>query len=209
MEYKIMTSLVELFDKYKCDKGSLKHRYDRVYEPVLDGYQDEHFNMLEIGVFKGNSTEAFVEYCPKIEIVGVDIFTRVDMKDIPIFDRPQVHPCKCDSLEGPTEQFKELAKNEFDIIIDDGLHTHEAQWKTFKNFFPFLVEGGSYFIEDVWVYDRMSEKEKQHPWLIKHGAAFSEKQYQKLLNIIEPYEVIYHDLREGYDPDTFIIEIRK
>jgi hypothetical protein len=204
-----MTSLVELFDKYKCDKGSLKHRYDRVYEPVLDEYQDGYFNMLEIGVFKGNSTEAFVEYCPKIEIVGVDIFTRVDMKDIPIFDHPQVTGCKCDSLEGPTEQFKELAKNYFDIIIDDGLHTHEAQRKTFENFFPFLVEGGSYFIEDVWPYDLMSKMEKQHYWLQKYEPAFSDEEYQKLLDAISPYEVIYHDLREGYDPDSFIIEVKK
>ena len=206
----IMKSLVELFDKYGCDKGNIKHRYDRVYGPAMEPLRAKSFRMLEIGIFKGNSTEAFIEYCPRVDITGVDIFTRVDVKDIPILNHPQVHPFKCDSLSGPTEEFKKMAPVlGFDIIIDDGLHTHEAQWKTFENFIPYLKDGGSYFIEDVWAYDHMTEKDKQHSWLKKHGNAFSEDEYKKLLDVIAPYEVIYHDLRAGYDPDTFILEIKR
>lgn len=202
--------LATLFDKYSCDKGNIKHRYDRVYEPALEKLKNKSFRMLEIGVFKGNSSEAFVEFCPDVEIVGVDIFTRVQEQDIAIFQDPRVTPCKCDSLEGPNDTFKDIVgRKKFDIIIDDGLHTHEAQWKTFENFFPFLKKGGSYFIEDVWPYDRMTNSEKQHYWLKKHAPAFSEEEYQKLLDVIAPYEVIYHDLRDGYDPDTFILEIKK
>jgi len=204
-----MKTLVSLFDTYGCDKGNIKHRYDRVYVQALEQYKNSNFNMLEIGIFKGNSTEAFVEYCPNINVVGVDVFTRVDVKDIPILNNYNVHPIKCDSLVGPTEEFKNLASDGFDIIIDDGLHTHEAQWKTFENFIQFLKEGGSYFIEDVWPFDKMSDSEKNHHWLKKHGNVFSDKQYKKLLDVISPYTVTYHDLREGYEPDTFIIEIKK
>ena len=100
------TKLVELFDKYGCDKGNLKHRYDRVYEPALYQLKDGPFKMLEIGIFKGNSTEAFVEHCPQVQVVGVDIFVRVDVKNIPILNHPQVHACTCDSLEGPNDEFK-------------------------------------------------------------------------------------------------------
>lgn len=204
-----MKSLLNLFNEHKCDKGSLKHRYDRVYEPALTPLQDKPFRMLEIGVFKGNSTEAWIEYCPQVEIVGVDIFTRVDIKNIPILNHPRVHAYKCDSVEGPGNDFERYANDGFDIIIDDGLHTHEAQWKTFVNFIPYLKEHGMYFIEDVWPYDVMTSKQKQHPWLKKHSPSFSEENYQKLLDVIEPYGVKYHDLRHGYDPDTFIIEVRK
>ena len=205
-----MSTLVELFDKYKCDKGSLKHRYDRVYAPALHQLKDHPFRMLEIGVFKGNSTEAFVEYCPQVQVVGVDIFVRVDVKNIPILNHPQVRAFKCDSLEGPTEEFMSIVGTDtFDIIIDDGLHTHEAQWKTFLNFIPYLREGGSYFIEDVWPYDEMTEEQKQHYWLKKNAPAFSEEEYEKLLIAIAPYEVVRHDLRNGYDPDTYIIEVKK
>ena len=202
--------LVELFDKYKCDKGNIKHRYDRVYEPVLEKLRKKPFRMLEVGIFKGNSTKAFVEFCPDIEIIGVDIFTRVNEKDIEIFQDARVTACKCNSLEGANDDFKKLiGRKKFDIIIDDGLHTHEAQWRTFLNFIPYLKESGVYFIEDVWAFDKMTAQEKEHYWLKKHGDAFSEKEYQKLLDAIEPYDVTYHDLRKGYDPDTFILEIRK
>lgn len=203
-----MKTLVKLFDKYKCDKGSLKHRYDRVYEPALKDLRDTSFRMLEIGVFKGNSTEAWIEYCPKVEIIGIDIFSRVKMNDIAILKHPRVHGYKCDSLKGPTEEFDVWAKDGFDIIIDDGLHTHEAQRKTFINFMPYLKKGGSYFIEDVWPYDKMTPAQKQHYWLKKHAPAFSEENYKKLLNVINQYQVVYHDLRNGYDPDTFIIEVK-
>lgn len=39
--------------------------------------------------------------------------------------------------------------NNFDIILDDGLHTIEAQIKTFKNFWPLLKKNGIYLIEDI------------------------------------------------------------
>ena len=131
------------------------------------------------------------------------------MANVTILTHPQVHGCKCDSLKTPTTEFKALAKDGFDIIIDDGLHTHEAQWKTFLNFIPYLKDGGIYFIEDVWPYDKMTNKQKQHYWLKRYSPAFSEGEYQKLLNAISPYKVTYRDLRTGYDPDTFILEIKK
>jgi cephalosporin hydroxylase len=37
-----------------------------------------------------------------------------------------------------------------DVIIDDGLHTKEAQIATLRNFFPALRAGGLYVVEDVW-----------------------------------------------------------
>jgi len=204
-----MKTLVELFDKYKCDKGSLKHRYDRVYAPALERFCREPFRMLEIGIFKGNSTEAWVEYFPQVEIVAVDIFTRVPMEDVPILKHPRVHGCKCDSLKGPNEQFYDLLGDGFDVIIDDGLHTHEAQHKTFRNFMGYMKDSGQYFIEDVWAYNRMTPEQKMHPWLKRHEPAFSEKEYDELLNITEAYNVTYHDLRQGFDPDTFILEIHR
>ena len=202
-------TLVELFDKYKCDKGSLKHRYDRVYAPALDNLRDKSFRMLEIGIFKGNSTEAWIEYCPQVEIVGVDIFERVKIENISILKHPRVVGYKGSSLEEPGQEFNDIAKAGFDIIIDDGLHTHEAQRKTFENFIPYLKDDGVYFIEDVWAFDVLTKKEKQHYWLKKHYPAFSDNEYEKLLSVLKYYQIKYHDLREGYDPDTFILEVRK
>ena len=212
-----MKTLVKVFDKYKCDKGSLRHRYDRAYEPTLKLIKNQKINLLEIGIFKGTSVQSWVDYLPNAHIFGIDIFVRTDPKDIKIFNHPRVHWCKCDSTVKPTTEFIEMIndefestlENKFDIIIDDGKHTHEAQRKTFENFFPFLKPGGVYFIEDVWPFDIMTSQQKQHKWLKLHPDDFSDEQYQKLLDVISPNDYEYHDLRAGHGPDTFIIKIRK
>jgi cephalosporin hydroxylase len=42
---------------------------------------------------------------------------------------------------------------EFDMVIDDGLHTMEANLETLKIVFPYLKKGGVYVIEDVNQYE--------------------------------------------------------
>lgn len=205
-----MNKLVELFDKHKCDKGNLRHRYDRVYEPALQHLRDQEFNMLEIGIYKGSSVEAWREYFPKANFYGIDIFVRVEPENIPALNRDRVHWCKCDSLVGPNEAFLEMVGDiQFDVIIDDGLHTHDAQRKTFENFIPFLKQDGVYFIEDVWAFDHMSLQEKNHHWMKQHPDDYSEEQYSELMSSLLHNKITYHDLREGYHTDTFILEVHK
>ena len=115
---------------------------------------------------------------------------------------------KCDSTS-PIAPSTIVPGLKFDIIIDDGLHTHEAQRKTFENFIPLLKDDGVYFIEDVWPFNLMNYIEKKHPWLQKHPQDWNDEEYDKLRDALSPYNVLYHDIRKGYDPDTFIIEIRK
>jgi hypothetical protein len=202
-------SLKQYFDKYRCDKGTLKHRYDRVYEPAFEAY-DKEFTLLEIGIFKGASIAATAQYAPSSSIVGIDTFQRIRPENIPALNLDNVGWVKCSSLDAPPQEFLDLVPpGGFDIIIDDGLHTHDAQRQTFENFFPFLHDDGRYFIEDIWPFDVMSAQEKKHHWLVKHPDDWSDEKYELLLKAIEPYNVIKHDLRTGHDPDTYILEIRK
>ena len=48
-----------------------------------------------------------------------------------------------------TEVGFEVDEPAFDIIIDDGLHTEEANIGTFFTFEPYLKSGGVYIIEDI------------------------------------------------------------
>ena len=199
-------TLVESFDKFNCDKGNNRHRYDRVYEPIFEPLRDKEFTVLEIGILGGASIEALLEYAPKAKIVGLDTFERINSNEISILEHPNVTGVKGDSTKPSNDYFKHL---HFDIIIDDGLHTHDAQRLTFQNYFPHLSSTGVYFIEDVWPFDRMGWMEKQHPWLKKHPTNWTDEKYQQLLKTISPYTVAFHDIRDGYYPDTFIIEVRK
>lgn len=200
-------NLKECFDKHHCDKGSLKHRYDRVYEPALKHLRNEPITILEIGILRGESVRAWLDYFPNANIAAIDIFTRVPAKDIPVLQEPRVHWAVCDSMKPPSKGFLSLPFKEYDVIIDDGLHTHDSQRLTFQHLYPFLKEGGLYFIEDVWPFDIMTKEEKKHDWLLKNKNDYSDEQYCKLLNVLPNYK--YHDLRHGFHPDTFIIEIVK
>ena len=85
----------KLFDKYGCDKGR-KHGYDVYYQKLFDSY-DKNINILEIGVFRGDSTLATHEYLEDATIYGVDIFERVDIKAVRSrFNSDRVHLEKCD-----------------------------------------------------------------------------------------------------------------
>ena len=205
-----MKTLVELFDKHKCDKGNIRHRYDRVYEPALEHLRDKEFNMLEIGIFKGSSVEAWREYFPKADFYGIDIFVRMTPEEIPALNRSRVQWCKCDSIEGPNDEFKKMVGDiKFDVIIDDGLHTHDSQRCTFHNFLPYLSDSGVYFIEDVWAFDHMDENQKQHHWIKSHKDELTDDKYNDLLLAIEAHKTTFHDIRKGFHSDTFIIEVRK
>ena len=205
-----MNSLVDIFDKHNCDKGQRRHRYDRIYEPAFAPVQQKKFNMLEVGILRGESLKAHLEYFPAVELYAIDIFGRIPSANVPILTADRVHWCKCDSIQGPNEAFNAMVGDvKFDIIIDDGLHTHDSQRCTFENFIPYLNEGGTYFIEDVWPFDRMNKQQKQHSWIKRNPKDYSDAQHKALLTTIEPYTVKFHDIREGFYPDTFIIEITK
>lgn len=200
-----MKTLREIFDKHKCDKGSQRHCYDRVYEPALKHLRDKEFNLFEIGIFKGASLASWADYFPKANLYAIDIFTRVSPESIPILKHPRVSWSEHNSFVKPNNVFN---GEKFDVIIDDGLHTHDAQRMTFTNFIPHLKDGGVYFIEDVWAFDRMTPQQKNHRWMVSHQDQYSDEQYNQLLDVLKPYKTIFHDIRKGYPLETFIIEVR-
>ena len=192
-------NLRDCFDNNGCDKG-YRHGYERVYEPAFRDLRQEPLRLLEIGIYKGASLAAWIDYFPNATVVGIDTFQRVKPKDIPILNHTRVEWHRHDSTTP-------LDLGHFDIIIDDGLHTHVSQRKTFDNLMP---SASMYFIEDVWPYDRMDEKQMQHPWISAGPlrGQYSDADYQHLLRSVAPYSPEFHDLRKGHNPDSFIISAR-
>lgn len=94
-----MSELLKIFDKHDCDKGSRKHFYNEVYEPHFEKVRNDPINILEIGVFLGESTAAFHEYFPNANIYGIDIFVRTSPEDLEILKEERVHFIKGDSMD--------------------------------------------------------------------------------------------------------------
>lgn len=133
-----------IFEQIKNKYKSSKHPvYWDVYKHVFSVFDlSSEFNVLEIGVDKGDGMLQFKELFPNCNICGLDI--REDTPNSPVGNI-------WIGSQTDTELLDELNKEEgpFDIIIDDGSHVNEHQILTFEYLFPKLKPGGVYIVEDI------------------------------------------------------------
>ena len=199
-------NLKESFIKNKCDK-STKHRYYELYQQDFDKFRNNEINILEIGTFKGESTQSWLDYFSQAKIYTADTFERVSPEKVPSLKDNRVQWFKVDSTSSNCkENFKNL-NIQFDFIIDDGLHTPEGQRLTFENFIDFLKPTGSYYIEDVWMLNRNNNM--SHYWVKKHPNDFTIEKYNKLIESINKFKVTEYDFSSKKIPDSFILKINK
>lgn len=131
-----MLSLKEIGIKYGTDK--VEHGFCDFYEEHFSKWKNYgEFNILELGIYKGQSLQMWSEYFPDATIYGVDN----------LFDGPNTEKIKtkiCSQCD--TDIFPDV---EFGIIIDDGSHVTKDQIISFGNLFKRLPSGGFYVIEDL------------------------------------------------------------
>jgi len=209
-----MSELLEIFDKNGCDKGTTgqyAHLYHTVYEPAFEPFRNDPINILEVGIWKGTSHQSWVDYFPNAQVYGIDVFTRMKESDVPVLQHERVHHLKADSTSYALPMLVEQAFGkdiQFDFIIDDGLHTPEANAMTFKHLIRFLKPTGRFFIEDVWALDKLTTEESKHPWIQK--PEYSILEYNKFIAALEGYAVKRHDLRKiSKITNSYIFEVRK
>jgi hypothetical protein len=137
--------------------------YTKKYSALFEKIRDNSIDILEVGLgtldpniestFVGVTNfyphykpaaclRAWKEYFKNANIYGVDIaedcMISEDRIKTFLFSSLDKQSCE-DNLNGLT----------FDIIIDDGLHTSEGQYKTFINLFNKVKNDGYYIIEDI------------------------------------------------------------
>jgi hypothetical protein len=204
--------LKDLFDKYKCDKGTSKHHYYKVYEQYFEDVREEPLNFLEIGTFKAASTRAFHEYFPNANIYTIDIFERTDPNHLDILHKDRVHWMKADSMSStlPQKIRKKWGDVKFDFVIDDGAHWPEANRLTFENIVPFLKDDGTYFIEDLFPMHIMTTEQLNIPWLVGKPDKYDMLKHNRLMTTLDSYNTKLHDRRKyTKKPDTCIMAVTK
>jgi hypothetical protein len=155
-----MNILAELILKYGSDKNLSE--YTQIYEPLFRNKRNKVTTLLEVGIgtlqpeipssFVGNpghfpyykpggSLRAWRDYFTNAQIYGMDVAEdcRFEEERIKTFIVSSTNSQLCNN---------ELKDLQFDIIIDDGLHTGLGQLQTMKNLFHRVKEGGYYVIED-------------------------------------------------------------
>jgi trans-aconitate methyltransferase len=122
----------------------ISHGYLQVYDPLFMSL-DSVSNVLEIGVYNGDSLRLLQSYFPNSNVYGLDL---TPPRDHHYNDRFKV-------LLGNQEDRDDLKHilnsidGVLDLIIDDGGHTMRQQQTSFGFLFRHLKNGGVYIIEDL------------------------------------------------------------
>jgi hypothetical protein len=151
--------LKKLCDRYGSDKAT-RHNYHLLYGPLL-AERDSITAVLEIGLGTNNShvvsnmgidgkpgasLRAFREFLPRARIFGADVDQDILFTEerIATFFVDQTDPS---SFAGLAEAVHAI---EFDLIIDDGLHSPNANLTTILfGLDDRLKAGGSLVVEDI------------------------------------------------------------
>lgn len=147
-------SFTEIADLVGIDKGTLHegHRYTITYEKILEKYKNLKPVIVEIGVndtrFPGGCLKFWDIIFDQMEYYGFDIadcsHLTYNTDKIKIFRGDQNN--KNNLLEFV---YKFNLPDRVDFIIDDGSHYSEHILTSFETLYPFIKDGGIYFIEDL------------------------------------------------------------
>ena len=172
------TKLHNLIEHYGSDKNL--SQYTPIYELIFKHKRNISGNILEIGIgtllpdipstFIGNprhyphykpggSLRVWRDYFPNAHVFGGDI-----AEDC-MFEEERITTFLFDSTN-KTHCDKALGALQFEIIVDDGLHTKEAQVSTLGNLWSRLKSGGIYVIEDIMYPDHFKQLMPEIRWIV-------------------------------------------
>jgi hypothetical protein len=162
--------LSSLCDKYGSDKGEIapgghpypwpSHTYADLIERIF-GHCRKHVRaVFECGLGTNNpqlassmgvrgkpgaSLRVWRDYFPNAQIFGADIDKEI------LFQEERIKTAYCDQTDKAAIDalWREIGEIEFDLMIDDGLHTFEAGASLFEAAVHRLGDNGIYIIEDV------------------------------------------------------------
>jgi hypothetical protein len=147
--------------RYGSDKGFLRHNYTTIYSVLFGKLRIQPLRVFELGLgtnnpkFESNvgvharpgaSLRGWREFFPHALIYGADID-----RDI-LFEEDRIKTFCCDQLDSTSIRSlwsQPVLRDAFDIIIDDALHTLEANISFLEGSLEHLCPGGVFVIEDI------------------------------------------------------------
>lgn len=161
----VPTELCSIMGHNRSDKGSSTntgwHNYTTFYYSLFIPVRHQTLRVFELGLgtnrtcipsnmgvngVPGASLRGWREFFPNSSIFGADIDTVI------LFNEDRIKTYYCDqtnpSIISNMWANTDLSES-FDIILDDGLHTFEANVCFFENSINKLAKGGVFIIEDI------------------------------------------------------------
>lgn len=175
------TTLCEIMGRHGSDKGCANivyswHNYTTFYYSIFKEMCDKKLRVFEVGLGTNNinipsnmgvngrpgaSLYGWEEFFPNSCIFGADIDTEI------LFNTGKIKTYYCDQTN--PEIIKKMWDNydlqeNFDIIIDDGLHTFNANVCFFENSIHKLKPTGYFIIEDILNFEEHLFVNKIKEW---------------------------------------------
>jgi len=180
------TPLCEIMGRNRSDKGDINitsswHNYTTFYYSIFKNMCEKKLRIFELGLGTNNinilsnmgvngtpgaSLHGWSEFFPNSHIFGADIDKQI------LFNTDKINTFFCDQTnpEIIKNMWNEPILNEnFDIIIEDGLHTFLANVIFFENSIHKLNVNGYYIIEDISKYEEHLFTEKIKEWEVKYA----------------------------------------
>ena len=179
------TPLCEIMGRNKSDKGSINinnswHNYTTFYYSIFKDLSNMNIRIFELGLGTNNinlpsnmgpngrpgaSLYGWAEFFPNSYVFGADIDNDI------LFNTNRIKTFYCDQTNKESIEklwnINELEEN-FDIIIEDGLHTFNANICFFENSIHKLKSKGYYIIEDISNKDYNLYSNKIKEWQIQY-----------------------------------------
>jgi len=197
------TEMCRVMTKFGSDKGS--NKYTTLYSALFNDRRDQALRILELGLGSNNeevlsnmgvfgapgaSHRGWRQLFPRSLVYGADIDRRI------LFEEDRIKTFYCDQLDKSV--IRELwsrpeLRDGVDIMIEDGLHTFEANVSFLEASLEHLRPGGIYVAEDVgwdtfdkW-YDRLEKVyAKQYPTYEFAFVVLAERGHNNMLVIRKP-----------------------
>jgi hypothetical protein len=177
------TKLCSLFQKYHSDKGSFvgigMHNYSTIYDILFNDFIGKKISLFEMGIGTldvniqsnmgrygkpGASLFAWREYFVNAIIFAADIDKSI------LFNDQNISTFYCDQTSAVSIKnlIVKIDFKKFDVVIDDGLHTFDANVCFFEHSIHKLNPNGYYIIEDITNHDSQLFVDKIKEWEVEY-----------------------------------------
>ncbi len=184
------TDLCKIMGECGSDKGDINindswHNYTLIYNKLFKSMREKNIRLFELGLGSDNpniaSNMCWYKNCtPGASLIGWSKYFKngkifgADIDKNILFQADRIKTYYCDQTnENEIKKLwdEEELKEQFDIIIEDGLHEYYANVIFFENSIHKLKPGGIYIIEDIagntfnmW-NDKLQEWRKKYNYL--------------------------------------------
>ena len=157
----MVKTLDELAIEHGTDKatiypqGGSHHGYTLIYDPILTPLRDQPIKMLEVGIVmegtKGaHSVRMWRDYFTKAQLCTFDIVDMSWIVNASEFNgRVGFYQGDQGKRDNLTAMYAHYGNTQFDIILEDGSHTHPHQMVSLGHMFPYVKSSGLYLLEDI------------------------------------------------------------